>query len=164
MKKHFKIILAALLLCVAEEIYAQPIAGGDDHSLFRCSSGQIVGYGNDSSGELGDGTNSPTSPAQVSGLSEITDVSADGSHSLFLKSDGTAWSCGDNRHGELGDGTHVDRHSPVQVSGLSGIIAVSAGWGHSLFLKMTAPCGRADGIFMANLATEALLVQTPRCR
>ena len=66
-------------------------------------------------------------PVQVSGLTDITAISAGWIHTVALKNDGTVWAWGSNYYGELGDGTTMDRYTPVQVSGLTEVIAISAG-------------------------------------
>src|SRR5688572_6362340 len=130
MKKIF--FLSALLLYGAGRVAAQVIAGGGNHSLFLCSSGEVMACGYNSEGQLGDGTTTQrTSPVKVSGLSGITAIAAGWKHSLFLKNDGTVWACGDNDFGQLGDGTTTQRTSPVQVIGLSGIKVIASGYYYS---------------------------------
>src|SRR6185436_14270394 len=70
----------------------------------------------------------------VSGLANITAVTAGGHFSLALRSDGTVWTWGANNAGQLGDGTLVNRVAPVQVSGLAGVTAIAAGDEHALAL------------------------------
>lgn len=108
------------------------IAAGDAHSL-ALKNGAILSWGYNADGRLGDGTTTErTTPVQVSGLSEVSAISA-GYHSLALK-DGAVWAWGLNLYGGLGDGTTTNRSSPVQVSGLTGVTAIAAGSYHSLAL------------------------------
>jgi alpha-tubulin suppressor-like RCC1 family protein len=72
------------------------------------------------------GANSGT-PANVTGLTGVTQVSAGTLHSLALRSDGTVWAWGRNDLGQLGDGTTVSTEVPVQVTGLSRVTRISAG-------------------------------------
>ena len=119
------------------------VAAGSGHSLALKSDGTVLAWGNNASGQLGDGTTtSQTTPVQVSGLgsgSGVVAVAAGGnSYSLALKSDGTVLAWGFNSNNELGDGTTTQRHTPVQVSGLgsgSGVTAIATGFTHSLVLK-----------------------------
>jgi alpha-tubulin suppressor-like RCC1 family protein len=74
-------------------------------------------------------------PIQVSGLSDITALSAGHLHSLALESDGTVWAWGSNFKGTLGNGTTISSIIPVQVSNISNIIAVADGDSHCLALK-----------------------------
>ncbi len=112
------------------------VAAGEYHSLFLKNDGSVWACGNNSSGQLGDGTTvDKSTPVQVSGLTGITAVAGGERHSLFVKNDGTVWACGKNWDGQLGDGSGTNKSTPVQVSGLTGITAVAAGEYHSLFLK-----------------------------
>ena len=63
------------------------IAGGADHSLALASNGTVWAWGWNISGELGNGTNTPSDiPVQVSLPNEvtITNVASEGLHSLAL--------------------------------------------------------------------------------
>jgi alpha-tubulin suppressor-like RCC1 family protein len=98
-----------------------------------------VAWGNNTLGQLGDGTTTTPGPLQyvaVSGLTGgVAQVSAGFYHSLALTTGGSVWAWGDNTVGELGDDTTVNSSIPVQVSGLSGITQVSAGGSGSLALS-----------------------------
>jgi alpha-tubulin suppressor-like RCC1 family protein len=111
-------------------------AGGLDtssHSLAVTSDGTVWAWGDNSYGELGDGTTTDhLSPVQVPSLTGVASVATGAHFSLALKSDGTVWAWGDNHWGTLGDGTQTQRLSPVRVTGLTGIVAVAAGESHAL--------------------------------
>ena len=119
------------------------IAAGSSHSLALKADGTVLAWGDNTSGQLGDGTNDKsTIPVQVedpndlSGfLSGVNAIAVGWSHSLALKDDGTVWAWGENRSGQLGNGSTTNSNTPVQVSDLDGVKAVAAGWGHSLALK-----------------------------
>jgi alpha-tubulin suppressor-like RCC1 family protein len=112
------------------------VAGGGGYSLALKFDGTVWACGFNAHGQLGDGTNNPsTTPVQVLNLSGVTAIAARSDFSLALRSDGTVWAWGRNSIGELGDGTTIDRPTPVQVLNLSGITAISAGEGHGLALK-----------------------------
>ncbi|MEO6884298.1 MAG: RCC1 repeat-containing protein, partial [Bacteroidia bacterium] len=106
-------------------------SGSTSHSSYSSyflsnTSGSPRACGNNSNGQLGDGTKTDRSmPVRVSGLSGVTAISAGESHCLFLKKDSSVWSCGSNEDGQLGDGTDTDRLTPVKLSGLTGIIAIA---------------------------------------
>jgi alpha-tubulin suppressor-like RCC1 family protein len=111
------------------------IAAGFDHGLALLSNGTVMAWGDNSYGELGNGTTTNSDiPVPVSGLSGVTAVTAGGDDSLALLDDGTVVAWGDNSYGELGNGTTTSSDSPVAVSGLSGVTAVSAGLEHALAL------------------------------
>ena len=119
------------------------VAGGGSFSLALTSDGTVFAWGNNESGELGDG-NAPTDslvPVQVKGLgpdSGVVAIAAGGSFSLALMSDGSVLAWGHNETGELGNGNAPsDSSIPVQVKGLgrgSGVEAIAAGGSHCIAL------------------------------
>ncbi|MFE8598381.1 RCC1 domain-containing protein [Archangium violaceum] len=105
------------------------IAAGAFHSLVVRPDGTVWVAGQNSSGQLGDGTlSNRTLPVQVQGLSGVVAVSA-GSyhHSLAVRLDGTAWAWGLNAAGSS--------LLPVRVQGMSGGVSVAAGYRHSLAVR-----------------------------
>ena len=108
--------------------------GSGGHSLFIKENGSLWGFGDNTYGQLGDGTTTDRDdPFQIV-ASEMVAAAASGYHSLFIQTDGSLWAMGRNQYGQLGDGTTEDRHAPVKVVN-DGVIAVVAGSGHTLFLK-----------------------------
>jgi alpha-tubulin suppressor-like RCC1 family protein/rhodanese-related sulfurtransferase len=91
------------------------------------SNGTVWAWGENSFGQIGDGTvgaNRP-SPVRVTGLSNVTAIAASSCSTYARKSDGALWAWGNNYYGELGDGTTNNRTTPVQVAGLSNITAMT---------------------------------------
>ena len=113
------------------------IAAGGNHSLTHKNDGTVRIWGNNGTGQLGNGTTETAiNPIQFTDFNGVTAIAGGGNHSIALKSDGTAWTWGQNLYGQLGDGTFVNKTSPVQVVGLTGVIAVAAGGEtHTLALK-----------------------------
>jgi len=112
------------------------ISAGEVHSLALLSDGTVRAWGNNDSGQLGDGsTSNRLTPVQVSGLSNVLAISAGGHFSVALKSDGTVWAWGSGQNGRIGDGSTTNRLTPVQASGLTNVLAISAAQDHTLALK-----------------------------
>ncbi len=106
------------------------------HTLALKSDGSVLAWGDNSNGELGDGTAiTRNSPVPVPGLTGVVAIAAGSSHTVVLKSDGTLVAWGDNSNGQLGDGTTINYFSPVVVPGLTGIVAVAAGASQTIALK-----------------------------
>jgi alpha-tubulin suppressor-like RCC1 family protein len=113
------------------------IAGGGNHSLAVTSSGQVLAWGYNISGQLGNGTTTSSStPVAVSLPSgtTVTAIAGGSAHSLALTSSGQVLAWGNNIYGALGNGTNTDSSTPVAVSLPSGttITAIAAGQTHSL--------------------------------
>ena len=120
------------------------VSAGNSLSLALENNGTVWAWGENTSGQVGDGTTTQrNSPVQVSGLSgTIIEVAAGEYHGLALRNDGTVWAWGSNTYGQLGIGTSgtAPQKSPVEVTGtsgtpLSGVVAIAAGAYHSLALR-----------------------------
>jgi alpha-tubulin suppressor-like RCC1 family protein len=114
---------------------ATQVAAGATHALALLSSGTVMAWGQDSYGEIGNGTIQARqeTPVAVSGLSGVTKVSAGRQDSVALLGAGRAMTWGINQYGTLGNGTSGSPSSvPVLVSGLRQVADVSAGGSHML--------------------------------
>ena len=119
------------------------LAVGGYHTCAVKSDGTIWCWGNNSEGQLGNGTmTSSPLPVQVTALgASVTEAAAGASTTCAVKSDGTLWCWGENTESELGNGAvcpgggmmppDCPTPSPVQVSGLTGVIHVATGWDHT---------------------------------
>jgi alpha-tubulin suppressor-like RCC1 family protein len=124
------------------------IAAGWAHACALLQGGTVECWGDNLSGELGDGTGAQTqtAPVAVSGLGGVTALAAGYQHTCALLSGGTVECWGDNSSGELGDGKSTGPETcssapsvpcsttPVAVSGLSGVTAIAAGYRHTCAL------------------------------
>jgi alpha-tubulin suppressor-like RCC1 family protein len=128
------------------------IAAGSEHSLFLKTDGSLWAMGDNSFGELGDGTgsNCTNHPEQVV-ASGVIAIAAGGYHSLFLKSDGSLWGMGYDGYGQLGDGTPSDGINRPQQLVASNVTAIAAGSAHSLFLKSDGSLWAMGGNFEGQL-------------
>ena len=107
------------------------------HSLFIKEDGSLHSMGQNSYGQLGDGTTTDkTSPTQIVS-SGVVQIAAGYRHSLFLKSDGSLYAMGRNDKGQLGLGAaDGDAHpTAAQLATLgSGVVQVAAGFWFSAAL------------------------------
>ena len=116
------------------------IAGGDSHSLALTTTGQVLAWGSNYYGQLGNGTttnsNAPVLVTLPSGTT-VTAIAAGANHSLALTSTGQVLAWGWNAFGQLGNGTTVDSRTPVAVSQIVAFTAIAGGADHSLALTST---------------------------
>ncbi len=93
-------------------------------------------WGSNSSGTLGDGTNTPRStPAPVVGLeSDIVELSTGRWFACARHTDGTLSCWGQNGSGQLGNRLTTDSRKPVTVVGISDAAQVGAGDKHACVL------------------------------
>ena len=104
------------------------VSAGYTHLLVLKSDGTVLAQGENSHGQLGVGTNTPSATPVLVNISNVVAVSASYSYSLALKSDGTVWAWGYNQGGP-------EYWTPTRIWSLSGVTAIAAGGYHSLALK-----------------------------
>jgi alpha-tubulin suppressor-like RCC1 family protein len=111
------------------------VSGGGNHSCAVSDTGAVLCWGNNGSGQLGDGTRiHRTSPTQVVGLtSGAAQVATGHTFSCALVNGGVkCWGFG--FYGQLGNGGSSS-NNPVDVTGLtSGVIAIATGDNHACAL------------------------------
>jgi len=91
------------------------ILSSGGHTLFLKRDGSLWAMGDNTYGELGDGTTTQrNTPVQIV-ASGVTAIAGGDGFSLFLKNDGSLWAMGYNAEGQLGDGTTINRSIPEQV-------------------------------------------------
>lgn len=117
-------------------------ATASDYSCAVRSNGEVLCWGSNEAGKLGDGTTLDRQiPTQVVGFgpgSGVKSVTLGGRHTCALKSNGAVYCWGNNEFGQLGTGTTEASPVPTQVFGLgpeSGVVAIAAGLNHSCAVK-----------------------------
>ena len=122
------------------------VAAGDNFSLALCADGTLASWGDNSLGQLGDGSMKVNSiePLNITGkgvLSTRTVVAirAGARHAFALCTDGRMVSWGANESGQHGNGTTQGSNLPVLVNANGALIgktvrSISAGGMHSLAL------------------------------
>jgi alpha-tubulin suppressor-like RCC1 family protein len=144
------VVWASGALAVVGISNARQVVGGDLHACALIAGGRVQCWGDNSYGELGDGTETErTAPVAVTGITTATQVSAGGDHTCALLTGGSVACWGYNGDGQLGDGTTTDRLRPVPVEGISRATMISAGFYETCALLAggTVRCwgGNADG-------------------
>ncbi|MCL1793885.1 MAG: hypothetical protein FWG34_08445, partial [Oscillospiraceae bacterium] len=112
------------------------------------SDGSLWAWGDNSVGQLGDGTvttydyddylnvigfenNNKLTPTHI--MDNVAQVSAGAGYTMVIKSDGSLWAWGENGFGRIGDGTTTDGYEPVHI--MDNVAQVSAGEYHTMAIK-----------------------------
>jgi alpha-tubulin suppressor-like RCC1 family protein len=118
--------------CVAEASL------GFGHTCARKGNGTLSCWGQNTFGQLGDGTTAnKASAVPVTKLgATVVEVTLGAAHTCARKEDGTLFCWGRNAYGQLGDGTTVNKASPVPVTVLGAtVVEVALGSGHTCARK-----------------------------
>jgi alpha-tubulin suppressor-like RCC1 family protein len=124
------------------------VAKGHGFSLALKKDGNVWAWGSNSSGAIGDGSQSVFDqktheilknedrylPVQVKGVSNVIAIAANWGTSYAVKKDGTLWAWGGISY-RNSDGTYSTITVPKQLEGFTDIISVSLGWGNMIALK-----------------------------
>ncbi len=114
------------------------VAAGGGHVCALTAVGRVRCWGDNSDGQLGDGTTTQrTTPVDVL-TSGVVAVAAGSTYTCALTAVGGIRCWGANSDGQLGDGSTIQSVRPVAVAGLtSGVAAVTAGGSHTCALTVT---------------------------
>lgn len=105
---------------------------GNAYTLARKTDNTLWAWGNNATGQLGDGTTtSRRAPEQIA--RDIAQVAAGDFHGVAIKTDGTTWTWGEDTYGQLGDGALHSSNTPVRID--TGYAQVAAGARHSAAIK-----------------------------
>ncbi|MDR2898940.1 MAG: hypothetical protein LBU94_01345 [Clostridiales bacterium] len=109
----------------------------NNHTMVVKNDGSLWAWGNNDSGQLGDGTTTNrTSSVKI--MDRVLSASAGDFFTMAIKTDGSLWAWGRNdngqgKGGQLGDGSITDKHSPVKI--MDNVSTVSAGNSFSMAIK-----------------------------
>ncbi len=121
------------------------VSAGDSLACGLMSDTRVACWGDNSFGELGDGTTtSSTVPSVVFGPGGYTAVTAGGHHACGLTVSDIAFCWGNDEFGQLGDARRINSTTPIPVVTSQQtpllLAAISAGYGHTCGL---VPSGAA---------------------
>jgi hypothetical protein len=128
---------------------ATGIAAGGDNSCTALLSGGVRCWGDNSAGQLGNGTLAGSNlPVTVSGITTAVGVSTGEAHTCARRSDGRLLCWGANGAGQLGDGNTGNSALPLNVIQTIFATSVVAGGNHTCALRAdsAALCWGSNGL------------------
>lgn len=100
---------------------------GTAHTVALLDNGEVWTWGENSQGQLGDGTlDARSTPAKAPGLGEVVAIAVNGASNYAVKKDGTVWAWGANSYGELGMAESANVATPTQITGLADVVGIAA--------------------------------------
>ena len=110
------------------------VDAGNDYTVAIKTDGSIWAWGDNTHGQLGNGTTEDRDTPSRTVLGSWSAIAAD-NHTVAIKSDGTLWAWGYNTKGQLGDGSTSNKSSPVQIGSDNDWVRIAAGGYHTVALK-----------------------------
>lgn len=128
--------------------HAISVSAGYTHSVATLRDGSVWSWGDNTYGQLGDGTTTFRNRAvravfasNGSAFTAAMKAVAGGHHTAVLRANGSLWAWGWNEEGRVGDGTTLNRAGAVAVvyesngATLQSFKDVDAGWGHTAAVR-----------------------------
>jgi alpha-tubulin suppressor-like RCC1 family protein len=112
---------------------------GAEHSCAIRADGELLCWGRDDRGQLGQTGADRSTPGAVTLDGPARDVSGGNKHTCIALRDGRVFCTGENGSGQLADGTMTDRAVPVQAAGLDTVVEVALGGDFSCARAISAP-------------------------
>jgi len=122
----------------------EDVAAGSSHSLALDKEGNLLAWGNNINGQLGNNGAGELVSGRFGGktltlrqpdkiMSEVKLIAASRNNSAVLKNDGSLWVWGENRYGQIGDGTTINSGTPIKI--LDDVETYSLGMKHVMAIK-----------------------------
>lgn len=114
-------------ITVIEEDGINGIESSGDTLILIHNSGIVEGFGNNTSGQFGDGSKVDNKEiGLIKPISKVDNVAVAENHTIFLTSDKKVYTTGKNNYGQLGVGGRKNHEKPELAWGLENIIEISA--------------------------------------
>ncbi|MCL2793310.1 MAG: hypothetical protein FWD87_09485 [Spirochaetaceae bacterium] len=119
---------------VGRETNWASISAGNNHTVAVTTNGQLWAWGNNGSGQLGDGTTTNRNiPVRIGTATNWASVSAGDNHTVAVTTTGQLWAWGRNWDGATGlNTTSGNTLTPTRVGTATNWVSVSAGDSHTV--------------------------------
>lgn len=130
--------LSPVLTSIPARVKLLHVRAGERHTCALDRGGVAYCWGENTYGQLGDGTTTNRSaPVAVAGGLSFTELAPGSSHTCGRTNSGAIFCWGANAEGQLGNGTTTDSSVPVNLAGGFNFVQVIAGSHHSCGLTRT---------------------------
>lgn len=117
---------------VASDLRFRDVAAGGAHTCAIAVDGQVLCWGANGSGQLGNATTEPArEPVPATGGRHYQAVAAGADFTCAIATDGAVWCWGGNAHGQLGNGDSTASTIPARVPLAAAALSIGAGATHA---------------------------------
>lgn len=160
-----KSYLLFVLVFASVPAYAETLSAGEDHTCTLKSNGKAYCWGDNSVGQLGNGTTrSSMTPVAVFGDIRFKTISTDWDHTCGVSVDNEAYCWGRGRYGRLGNGSPENSLTPTPVSGGLSFASVNSGMAHTCGITTDGDAfcwGRGEDGILGNNSVQSSPVPVP---